>query len=110
MSNTYCVVVFCLACLRLVYCVPNVASFSGLSILHCPFSFSNIYLQQYYIEYLFVLDITYSRHRKDAFCDSLTGCKCNRAMCFYGDPCLCDSKRDGCPENKFLEENGGKYC
>ena len=25
-------------CLRLVFCVPNVASLSGLSILDCPFS------------------------------------------------------------------------
>ena len=34
-----CVVFFCLACLRLVTCVPNVASFSGMSIL----GFSNFY-------------------------------------------------------------------
>ena len=26
-------------CLRLVSCVPNVASFSGMSILDCPFGF-----------------------------------------------------------------------
>jgi hypothetical protein len=30
-------------CLRLVSCVPNVASFSALSILDCPFDFSNVY-------------------------------------------------------------------
>jgi len=44
-SNTYCVV-WVFFCLRLVSCVPNVASFSGLSILHSslPFCFSNIYL------------------------------------------------------------------
>jgi len=38
--NTYCVVFFVLSS----SCVPNVAIFSGLSILDCPFSFSNIYL------------------------------------------------------------------
>ena len=40
-SNTCCVVFFCngFVCLYLVSCVPNVASFSGLSILDCPFSF-----------------------------------------------------------------------
>jgi hypothetical protein len=34
-SNTYCVVF--LLCLRLVSCVPNVASFSGLFICYFPF-------------------------------------------------------------------------
>jgi DNA-directed RNA polymerase beta subunit len=34
-----CVFVFCSVCLRLVSCVPNVASFSGLSILDCFFGF-----------------------------------------------------------------------
>jgi hypothetical protein len=34
-SNTYCVVFFILFVLRLVSCVPNVASFSKLSILDC---------------------------------------------------------------------------
>ena len=34
---------FLLFCLRLVSCVPNVASFSELSILDCPFGFSNVY-------------------------------------------------------------------
>ena len=38
-SNTYCVVFFRL---HLVSCVPNVTSFSGLSILHCPFVFSDV--------------------------------------------------------------------
>jgi hypothetical protein len=39
MSKTSCVV-----CIRVVSCVPNVASFSGLSsILDCLFSFSNVY-------------------------------------------------------------------
>jgi hypothetical protein len=36
--------VFCFVCLCLVSYVPNVASFSGLSILFCPFVFSNVYL------------------------------------------------------------------
>jgi hypothetical protein len=36
--------VFCFVCLRLVSCVPNLASFSGLPILDCPFGFSNVYL------------------------------------------------------------------
>jgi hypothetical protein len=31
--------VFCFVCLRLVSCVPNVASFSGLSIPDFPFGF-----------------------------------------------------------------------
>jgi hypothetical protein len=38
-SDTSCVVLFCFVCLRLVSCVPNVASFSRLSILDCPFGF-----------------------------------------------------------------------
>jgi len=39
-SNTYCVFFCCcFVCLRLVFCVPNVASFSGLSILDCFFGF-----------------------------------------------------------------------
>jgi len=41
-SNTYCVV-WGFFCLRLVSCVSNVASFSGLSIFDCPFGFSNVY-------------------------------------------------------------------
>jgi hypothetical protein len=31
--------VFCFVCVHLVFCVPNVASFSGLFILDCPLSF-----------------------------------------------------------------------
>jgi hypothetical protein len=31
--------VFCFVCLRLGSCVPNAGSFSGLSILDCPFGF-----------------------------------------------------------------------
>ena len=38
-SNIYCVVFICFVCLPLVSCVPNVASFSGLFILDCPFGF-----------------------------------------------------------------------
>jgi hypothetical protein len=34
-----CVIFLCIACLRHVSCVPNVASFPGLSILDCPFGF-----------------------------------------------------------------------
>ena len=37
--------VFCFACLHLVSCVHNVASFSGLFILDCPFGFSSVYLE-----------------------------------------------------------------
>ena len=36
-SNTCWVVFFCCVCLRFVSCVPSVASFSGMSILDCPF-------------------------------------------------------------------------
>ena len=37
--------IFCFVCLRLVFCVPYVASFFGLSILVDPFGiFSNVYL------------------------------------------------------------------
>jgi hypothetical protein len=31
---------FCFVCLRHVFCVPNVANFSGLSIRDCPLGFS----------------------------------------------------------------------
>jgi hypothetical protein len=34
-SNTHCLC-FCVVCLRLVYWVPNFASFSGWSIFDCP--------------------------------------------------------------------------
>ena len=37
------VVFFCFVSIRPVSCVPNVASFSGLSILDCLFGFSNVY-------------------------------------------------------------------
>jgi len=29
----------CLVCIHLVYCAPNVANFSGFSILDCPYGF-----------------------------------------------------------------------
>ena len=35
-----CVFVFCFVCFHSVYCVPDVASFSGLSIRDCPLRFS----------------------------------------------------------------------
>jgi hypothetical protein len=37
---SFCVAFFCFVCLRLMSCVPNYASFSGLSVVDCPFSFS----------------------------------------------------------------------
>ena len=37
--NTYYFVFFGIVCLPLVSCVPNIAIFSGLSILNCPFGF-----------------------------------------------------------------------
>jgi len=39
---------FCFVCLCLVSCVPNVASFYGLSILICPFGFLWRLFTQYY--------------------------------------------------------------
>ena len=38
--------IFCVVfvCFRLLSCVPNVSSFSGLSILDCPFIFSGVYI------------------------------------------------------------------
>ncbi len=41
----YSVVIFCFVCLRPVSCIPNVASFYGLSIFFIASSlFSNVYL------------------------------------------------------------------
>jgi len=37
-----CCYAFCFVCLRLVFCVPNVESFSGLAILDCLSVFSNV--------------------------------------------------------------------
>jgi len=39
MTIAYCVVFFVLFYFRFVSCVPNVASFYGLSVLDSPFSF-----------------------------------------------------------------------
>jgi hypothetical protein len=44
-SNTHCFVFL----LRLLSCVPDVASFSGFSILDCPFDFCNAYLGTIYL-------------------------------------------------------------
>jgi hypothetical protein len=43
-SNTYCVVFFALFVFVFCLMYPNVASFSGMSILDCTFGFSNVYL------------------------------------------------------------------
>jgi hypothetical protein len=38
--------VFCFVCFRLLYCVPNVVSFSRLSILNCPLRYSLSFIHQ----------------------------------------------------------------
>jgi hypothetical protein len=38
--------VFCFVCLCLVSCVPYVVSFSGFSILDCPFVFSLTFIDE----------------------------------------------------------------
>ena len=48
-SNTYCVVYYTCFCLRLLSGIPNITSFSGLSIRDCPFGFFNIYLTRYHV-------------------------------------------------------------
>ncbi|XP_063410468.1 uncharacterized protein LOC134693557 [Mytilus trossulus] len=51
-------------------------------------------------------DITYSRNKyQNAFCDSVSGCKCNTYSCFYGDPCLCVTKPN-CGIGKTLTDSG----
>ena len=50
-------------------------------------------------------DLTYSRIQTDAFCDSLSGCKCDNTKCYYGDPCLCYT-RDECDNGHFMKESG----
>lgn len=45
----------------------------------------------------------------EGFCDSLHGCKCKITACFYGDPCLCDEKKDGWPLGTTFNEAGGAY-
>jgi hypothetical protein len=46
-SHIYCGVFLFFFCLRLVICVPNVASFSECLIYECPFDFSNVYMIWY---------------------------------------------------------------
>ncbi|OPL33111.1 hypothetical protein AM593_01041, partial [Mytilus galloprovincialis] len=51
-------------------------------------------------------NITSKRIVVEGFCDSLHGCKCKITACFYGDPCLCNEKRYGCPPGTTLNEAG----
>ncbi|VDI45089.1 Hypothetical predicted protein [Mytilus galloprovincialis] len=56
-----------------------------------------------------IKNMTYKRILKNddkGFCDNLYGCKCKTTACFYGDPCLCDDKRGGCPPGTTLNEAG----
>jgi hypothetical protein len=64
-SNTYCVVFFYFVCLRLVSCVPNVASFSRLFIvLIVPSVYSNVYLwRKYFYFSIFYWTHNFSSHR-----------------------------------------------
>jgi len=41
--HVYLLTFLCFVCLRPVFCVPNVASVSGVSILDCHYGFSNVY-------------------------------------------------------------------
>jgi hypothetical protein len=62
------------------------------------------------LNFLFVivdLDLTYSRTPVEAICTSLSGCKCNTAKCYFGDPCLC-SKCNECGIGQFINDKGGK--
>ena len=59
-SNTYRVVLFWFACLRLVSCVPNIVSFSGLSILDCLFVFPNVYFRSSVSLYVLLLSFIYT--------------------------------------------------
>jgi hypothetical protein len=54
--------VFCFVCFRPVSCVPNVASFCGLSILYCPFGFLKA----------FIYNLKYSIVIKTAISNSIT--------------------------------------
>ncbi|XP_071145520.1 uncharacterized protein [Mytilus edulis] len=52
-------------------------------------------------------DITYSRVKSEGgYCDDLKECKCNTAEGYYGDPCLCYQKVEGCPPNTTLSQTG----
>ncbi|CAG2199347.1 unnamed protein product [Mytilus edulis] len=50
-------------------------------------------------------DLTYRRTEKDAFCGSLNGCRCDTTKCYFGDPCLCDSKKP-CAVGHTMNEKG----
>ncbi|VDI65295.1 Hypothetical predicted protein, partial [Mytilus galloprovincialis] len=50
-------------------------------------------------------DLTYRRTKKDAFCGSLNGCRCDTTKCYFGDPCLCDSKKP-CAVGHTMNEKG----
>jgi len=54
-----------------------------------------------------IVDLTYSRTPVKAFCTSLSGCKCNTAKCYFGDPCLC-SDGPQCEIGHFMNNMGGK--
>ncbi|XP_076086126.1 uncharacterized protein LOC143056842 isoform X2 [Mytilus galloprovincialis] len=52
-------------------------------------------------------DITYSRVKsEEGYCDGLLHCKCNTAEGYYGDPCVCNQKVEGCPPNTTLNQAG----
>ena len=50
-------------------------------------------------------ELTYSRTPVKAFCTSLSGCKCNTAKCYFGDPCLC-LKGNECGIGQFMNDKG----
>lgn len=56
--------------------------------------------------YIYKSDLTYRRTEKDAFCGSLNGCRCDTTKCYFGDPCLCDSKKP-CAVGHTMNEKGG---
>lgn len=52
-------------------------------------------------------DITYRRTKdQTAACMDSSGCKCDNKMCFFGDPCLCDVRRKGCPPDSIMNVEG----
>ena len=60
------------------------------------------------LNFLFVIvELTYSRTPVKAFCKSLSGCKCNTAKCYFGDPCLCSDGTE-CGIGQFMNDKGGK--
>jgi hypothetical protein len=67
-----------------------------LSFMNCPIPHSvpsehkRRIVDNHCLNFLFVIvELTYSRTPVKAFCTSLSGCKCNTAKCYFGDPCLC---------------------